>query len=175
MAEDQVSGEVIREINIITYTVFNDDNDPSFQNHTQGHPVLKRKHNEAEYMDLTEDIEDFQIISHSPPNYKLQLTTRTASQGDYVEGESDKYKRSELLVDFKIRNYLESACLAPETPTGISIDGLDASSPCEIHGRQARDVDGYLDATQLPWIPPPRRAGQCARRVSGGLGQMRGR
>ncbi len=132
LAEDQNPGRVIREINVITYTVFNDENDPSCQNHSEGHPVLKRKYNEAEYLDLAEDIEDFQIITQTHPNYKLQLTTRTSAKADYREGEPDRYKRSELLVDFRVRNFQDSMCLSPATPAINSVSGLDASRPCEI-------------------------------------------
>ena len=145
MADNHPSGEPLREVNIITYTVFNEDNDSSYEYHTAGHPVLKRKHNDAEYVEISEGIEDFQIIPHAPPRYKVKMITRTSTQADYVEGAEDGYKRTELLADFRIRNYIKPQCLPPQIPTITSVTGLDSSYPCTIHVTWAevtQDMEG---------------------------------
>ena len=150
-AENHPSGETIREINVITYSVFNEANDSSYQHHTAGHPVLKRKHNEKDYEDIAEDVEDLQIIPHAPPRYRLKLITRTSAQGDYVEGSSDGYKRTELLADFRIRNFIKPQCLVPETPTVTSLTGLNSSFPCTIQvswEEVTKDVDGEVLSTE---------------------------
>jgi len=135
LAHSYNAGVPLREINIITYTVMNEENDPRHLHHTAGHPVLKRKLNEAEYMDVAEDVEDLQIISGAAtfPNYKLQLITRTSTKGNYVSGCPDGYKRIELLADFRLRNFIKANCLPPTVPTISSVTGLGSSSPCTIH------------------------------------------
>ncbi len=145
LAENHPLGEIIREINIISYTVFNEKNDPSCTYHEEGHPVLKRKHNEADFVEIVEDIEDFQIIPHSPPRYKIKLISRTPSKGNYIEGSSDQYKRIEILADFRMRNFLAPECLPPQTPTINSLTGLDSASPCNIQVTWTgitKDIDG---------------------------------
>ncbi|MEW5800823.1 MAG: Ig-like domain-containing protein [bacterium] len=127
------AGVPIREINIVTYTVFNDENDPTNLYHTAGHPVLKRKHNEAVYMDVAEDVEDLQIIPATFPNYKLQIISRTSTRGNYTSGSPDGYKRVELLTDFRLRNFIDKHCLLPATVATPSLSGLDESYPCTIH------------------------------------------
>lgn len=131
LSDTQNAGQVIREINIITYTVFNEANDPSHLHHTLGHPVLKRKINEAAYVDLAEDVEDLQIIPQSPPNYKLQLITRTSEEGNYIKADSG-LKKTDLTIDFRLRNYLENNCRVPAMPTITSVTGLNSGSPCNI-------------------------------------------
>ncbi|MBN1756441.1 fibronectin type III domain-containing protein, partial [bacterium] len=87
----------------------------------------------------------FQIIPHAPPRYKVKMITRTSAQADYVEGSEDGYKRTELLADFRIRNYIKPQCLPPETPTITSVTGLNSSYPCTIHvswTEVTEDVDG---------------------------------
>ena len=139
------AGEAVMEVNVITYAVINEINDPSCSYHRAGHPVLKRKLNEADYLDVAEDVEDMQIIPHAPPRYKLQLIIRTASRGDYEQVSSDGYKRSEILVDFRLRNFIKSSCLAPEAPVVTSLSGLNSASPCTIQvswTAATRDIKG---------------------------------
>jgi hypothetical protein len=45
----------------------------------------------------------------------------------------DGYKRTELVADFRLRNFVKSTCLAAEAPVITSLSGLDSSSPCYIH------------------------------------------
>lgn len=145
------AGEPIREVNIITYTVFNEANDPSYANHLPGHPVLKRKHNENIYVDLAEDVEDLQIIPHAPPRYKIRLVTRTNTKGNYVNNSEDEYKRTELLVNFRLRNFKKPECLAPATPSISSLTGLTSASPCLIHvswSPVTEDLDGETLTTE---------------------------
>jgi len=145
LANSYNAGEYIREVNVVSYTVINEENDSSHQHHTVGHPVLKRKINEIDYADVAEDIEDMQIIPHAPPRYKLQLTTRTSSQGDYVDVDPDGYKRTELVADFRLRNFVKSTCLAGETPVITSLTGLNSSLPCNINvawSPVVRDIRG---------------------------------
>ncbi|MEW6381682.1 MAG: Ig-like domain-containing protein [bacterium] len=133
LAANYAGGAPVREINVITYTVINEENDPSHLHHTAGHPILKRKHNEADYVDVAEDVENLQIIPAAFPNYRLQLITRTSAQSEYVDGSSDGYKRTELLADFRLRNFRETSCLLPATPTLSPLAGLNSLSPCTIH------------------------------------------
>ena len=145
LANSYLAGEPVRKINVVSYTVINEKNDPSHLHHTAGYPVLKRKVNEADFVDVAEDIEDMQIIPHAPPRYKLQLTSRTSSIGNYVNGDSDGYKRSELVADFRLRNFIKSSCLVAQTPVITSLSGLNSSSPCNIHvtwTQVTRDIHG---------------------------------
>ncbi|MEW6381028.1 MAG: Ig-like domain-containing protein [bacterium] len=132
LAEAHPAGEPIREVNVVTYAVINEGNDPSHEHHTAGHPVLKRKLNDTDYADVAEDVEDMQIIPYAPPRYKLQLISRTASRGDFAKVSADGYRRTELLADFRLRNYVKSSCLPAETPVITSLTGLNSSTPCNI-------------------------------------------
>ncbi|MCL6582922.1 MAG: prepilin-type N-terminal cleavage/methylation domain-containing protein [bacterium] len=133
LAKNYPAGSPVREINIITYAVINEKNDPAHLHHTAGHPVLKRKHNESDYLDVAEDVEDLQIIPATFPNYKLYLITRTSSPGDYTIRSADNYKRTELVADFRLRNFRQTICPKPDSPTLGPLSGLDSSSPCTIH------------------------------------------
>ncbi|MGA1823837.1 MAG: hypothetical protein ACMUIP_04165 [bacterium] len=135
--------EVVREINMITYALFNEQTDPDYLYHTSPHPVLKRKYNEENYDNVCEDIEQFQIIPYGPPHYQVHLIARTAKQVNYLE--INGYAHTEFFFTFKIENSVDIECAIPATPSISDVTGLDADSPCEILVRWSAltdDVNG---------------------------------
>ncbi|MGA1869889.1 MAG: prepilin-type N-terminal cleavage/methylation domain-containing protein [bacterium] len=139
------AGEVVREINVITYALFNKENDSSCQHHKAGHPVLYRKHNVSQYENVCDDVENLKITINTPPIYQLHLLTRTSKKGNYVGAKTDGYKKTELFFNFQVRNSLKSNCPAPAAPASVDISGLDAQNPCEIIANWSevtKDING---------------------------------
>jgi prepilin-type N-terminal cleavage/methylation domain-containing protein len=74
------SGTEVGEISLVSYAVFNDDNDPGAKYHDPGVPVLKRKINGGGFEPLTEEITDLKISPIRPELFGLRLSIRTGLQ-----------------------------------------------------------------------------------------------
>lgn len=102
------SGTETGKMNVVTYTVFNEHNDPSYANHTQSHPVLKRKCNTGGTFQVADNIESLQItpLDGGVENIQVSLTARTSRKNyDYIDPNSgDHYRRRVLTSIVKIRN-----------------------------------------------------------------------
>jgi len=69
-------GTEVGEISLVSYAVFNDQNDPGGKYHDQGIPVLKRKINACGFEPLAENIIDLKIIPIKPDLFQLRLSVR---------------------------------------------------------------------------------------------------
>lgn len=74
------AGTEVGEISLVSYAVFNDDNDPGGKYHDRGVPVLKRKINGGGFEPLTEEITDLTISPIKPDLFSLRLSIRTGLQ-----------------------------------------------------------------------------------------------
>jgi len=69
-------GTEVGEISLVSYAVFNDQNDPGGKYHDLGIPVLKRKINACGFEPLAENIIDLKIISIKPDLFQIRLSVR---------------------------------------------------------------------------------------------------
>jgi prepilin-type N-terminal cleavage/methylation domain-containing protein len=100
------SGTEVGLMNVVTYAVFNDDNDTSFTEHTQGHPLLKRKCNCGSWDALVEDIESLDVDDLGNGDIRITLGAKT-SKGDpeYNHPDfGDHYRRRTLNTTVQVRN-----------------------------------------------------------------------
>jgi prepilin-type N-terminal cleavage/methylation domain-containing protein len=71
------AGTEVGEISLVSYAVFNDENDPGGKYHDLGVPVLKRKINSGGFYPLTENLSDLKVSQIKSGLYRLQLSGRT--------------------------------------------------------------------------------------------------
>lgn len=69
-------GTEVGEISLVSYAVFNDQNDPGGKYHDPGIPVLKRKINACGFEPLAENIVDLKIIPIKSDLFQLRLSVR---------------------------------------------------------------------------------------------------
>ncbi|MGA3085825.1 MAG: prepilin-type N-terminal cleavage/methylation domain-containing protein [Thermodesulfobacteriota bacterium] len=69
-------GTEVGEISLVSYAVFNDQNDPGGKYHDPGIPVLKRKINACGFEPLAEDIIDLKIIPIKSDLFQVRLSVR---------------------------------------------------------------------------------------------------
>jgi len=67
----------VGELSLISYAIFNDQNDPGGNYHDLGMPVLKRKTNAGGFEPLVEDITDLKVQPIPPGLFRLELSLRT--------------------------------------------------------------------------------------------------
>jgi prepilin-type N-terminal cleavage/methylation domain-containing protein len=139
LTETYAAGMPIGEISVVTYAVFNQDNDASFLNHSKGHPALKRKINEGNYETVAENITDMQVVSVGSGEIQLRLSART-DMPDSKFPVNGGYRTYDTDVKLKIRNASSvgtgSNCGLPAAPANVAIDSgqsLNASYPCKIN------------------------------------------
>lgn len=70
------AGTEIGEFSLVSYAVFNDDNDGGGSFHDIGVPLLKRKTNGGGFEPLVEDISDLKVIQIKTDLYRLQVSVR---------------------------------------------------------------------------------------------------
>jgi len=134
LADSYASGEPAGEISVVTYAVFNSSSDSSNTYHTQGHPALKRKVNDGDYVTLAENVTDMQILNIGNGEIKITISVRTdISDSDYS---GDGYRTIDMVKRIKIRNTDSvgegSTCSVPGQATLTSATGLDGTYPCQI-------------------------------------------
>jgi type II secretory pathway pseudopilin PulG len=91
LLRDQAAGTTVGELSLVSYAVFNDQNDPGGAAHEPGIPVLKRKINAGGFEPLAEQISGFKIRTLRPGNYEVLLEA-LPSLGP--EGEAERLARS---------------------------------------------------------------------------------
>ncbi|MBI4764211.1 MAG: prepilin-type N-terminal cleavage/methylation domain-containing protein [Deltaproteobacteria bacterium] len=67
-------GTEVGEISLVSYAVFNDQNDTGGHYHEVGVPVLKRKTNACGFEPLVEDVTDLKVILIKNDLYRLQVS-----------------------------------------------------------------------------------------------------
>jgi hypothetical protein len=99
-------GTEVGVINVVTYAVFNDENDPSYSEHTKGNPVLKRRCNGGSMERFVDNIESLDIQDIGNDDIRISLMART-SKGDpeYTNPDfGDHYRRRTLNTVVQVRN-----------------------------------------------------------------------
>ena len=102
-----LAGTEVGKINVTSFMVFNEANDPSYTNHRAGHPCLKRKStigNDSGAA-LVEDIE-FLEINVSDDSYIINLRAKTSKHDKTYTDPTygDHYRRRNLESRILIRN-----------------------------------------------------------------------
>ena len=99
------SGTEVGLMKVVTYAVFNDENDPSYSEHTKNHPILKRRCNGGSMERFVEDIEslDFEEIGD---DLRITIWARTSKPDPaYTNPDNgDHFRRRKLTSTVKIRN-----------------------------------------------------------------------
>jgi len=136
LSESYSSGIEVGEISVVTYTVFNETNDPSYTYHTSGHPVLKRKVNDGSFQPIAENITDMQISSLGSGEIQFTISARTDKPDPRYSANSG-YRTLDVDTRVKVRNAAAvetgSTCNVPAAPTNLTlIAGLNNDYPCQI-------------------------------------------
>lgn len=136
LAQGYAAGTPIGEIYVVSYAVFNEDNDPSFARHNPGHPVLKRKVNGAGFMPVAENITDMQLLHLGSGEIQLTLSSRT-DRADHNFQSNGGYRAYTTNARVKVRNAdtvaVGTTCALPSAPSNLALTGLNDTYPCQIH------------------------------------------
>lgn len=99
------AGTEVGLMKVVTYAVFNDDNDPGYSEHTQNHPILKRRCNTGAMEPFVEEIESLEINEISN-DIRITLVARTSKEdSDYINPDfGDHYRRRSLTSIVQVRN-----------------------------------------------------------------------
>jgi prepilin-type N-terminal cleavage/methylation domain-containing protein len=134
LAQDYAADTPVGEIYVVSYAVFNDDNDSSNDKHDSGHPVLKRKANGGGFQPVAENITDMQLHHLGSGEIEVILSSRT-DRADHKFQSNGGYRTYTANARIKSRNTANVAvgtdCPLPGAPA-IEADGLDETRPCEI-------------------------------------------
>ena len=128
------AGSFVGELYIVSYAVFNENNDPKFERHTAGCPVFKRKVNAGGFQPVAEHISDMRIDAFEQGSIRVTLTATT---------ERPNFRNAnmngalEITQEVFIRNTKEvqaaTTCLKPAAPKHFFLyAGLDEDYPCRI-------------------------------------------
>lgn len=125
------AGTPLEEISIISYAVFNDDNDPACKRHEAGRPELKRKINAAGFYPVAENISQMKVTEPEDGVLDVSLTGQTYES--HFSGPENGEKT--IAARVSLRNGLTagfaSGCARPEVPAGLVVEeGLDEIYPC---------------------------------------------
>jgi prepilin-type N-terminal cleavage/methylation domain-containing protein len=145
IARNYAAGTPVGEIYVVSYAVFNDDNDPSFDYHDPGHPVLKRKVNDVGFMTVdtpviedivAENITDMQLSHLGSGEIEVILSSRT-DRADHKFQSNGGYRTYTANARIKSRNtanvVVGTDCDVPAAPTNPVLTGLNDTYPCKIH------------------------------------------
>lgn len=91
---------------VVTYAVFNDNNDPSFLEHTKNCPVLKRRCNGGLMEKFVENIESLDIQDIGNDDIRINIMARTSkADPEYTNPDfGDHYRRRTLNTVIQVRN-----------------------------------------------------------------------
>jgi prepilin-type N-terminal cleavage/methylation domain-containing protein len=126
-------GSLLTEISIISYAVFNDDNDPAYERHEAGCPLLKRKINAGGFQPVAENISRMKVTGSEDGVLQVSLTARPNRR--HLTG--GKVGESTMSTRVYLRNTLQagfaSNCIKADAPAGLVLEeGMDASFPCQV-------------------------------------------
>jgi hypothetical protein len=99
-------GTEVGLMNVVTYALLNDDNDPSYSEHTKGCPVLKRKCNGGLMEKFVENIESLDIQDIGNDDIRINIMARTSkADPEYFNPDfGDHYRRRTLNTVIQVRN-----------------------------------------------------------------------
>ncbi len=133
LSMEHAAGSPVKEISIVSYAVFNDDNDPECKRHEAARPLLKRKVNASGFYPVAENISQMKV---SQPESGVLQVSLTGSPDRNNLGGMRTGKRT-LAARVSLRNDLAAGfatdCIKPASPDGLVLEeGLDESYPCQI-------------------------------------------
>lgn len=144
-------GTVVAEISVVTYAVFNRQNDPEYKRHAVGVPELKRQVNAGGFQPVAENISDMQLSLEEDGRLKIVLTAllNPLSPGKADEAERGEKEATSLVLLRNSRDIgIGSQCPCPAAPANFTVrSALDARSPCRIlvaWDPVSRDISGAL-------------------------------
>ena len=136
LAQNYAAGTPIGEIYVVSYAVFNDDNDPSYDKHDAGHPVLKRSANGGGFQPVSENITDMQLSHLGDGEIEVILSSRT-DRADHKFQSNGGYRSYTTSASVKVRNAdtvaVGTTCAVPSAPSNVVLDGLNNTFPCQIN------------------------------------------
>lgn len=133
LQETYPAGTPLEEISIVSYAVFNDQNDPEYKRHEAGRPVLKRKINAAGFYPVAENISLLKVISPADGVLQVSLTGLPARGRFEVSGSGEKVAGARVSLRNGLKAGFASDCTKPAIPAGLVVeDGLNESFPCRI-------------------------------------------
>lgn len=153
IAQNYAAGTPIGEIYVVSYAVFNDDNDPLYYKHDPGHPILKRKANGGGFQPVAENITDMQLRHLGSGEIEVTLSSRT-DRADHKFQTNGGYRTYTTSAHVKVRNAdtvaVGTDCDLPSAPTNVVLNGLNDTYPCQINitwdevtGASGCPVSGY--------------------------------
>lgn len=154
-SETYPAGTPLEEVSIVSYAVFNDENDPGCKRHEAGHPLLKRKINAGGFYPVAENIAGMKFGEPEDGVIQVSMTGRTTRS--LFAGTGIGEKTIDSLVS--LRNAppagFASGCVKPEAPDGPVVEnGLDELYPCQVRiswDPVTKDTSGdSLDETGCP-------------------------
>ena len=136
ITQNYAAGTPIGEICVVTYAVFNDGNDPSYERHDPGHPVLKRNVNAGGFQPVAENITDMQLRHLGSGEIEVLLSSRT-DRADHKFQSNGGYRTYTANTRVKVRNAdavsVGTTCDLPSAPANVVLNGLNDAYPCQIH------------------------------------------
>lgn len=128
------TGAPVGEISVISYTVFNDENDPDFKRHEAGRPLLKRKVNAGGFYPVSENILRLKAVEPGAGLLQVSLTGLTEKEPLKTVGTGEMTLISEIALRNTTRTGFASDCSLPAAPSGLVIHkGLEEGFPCQIY------------------------------------------
>lgn len=119
----------VGEISVVTYTVFNKDNDPNCRRHRAGHPELKRKVNAGAFQPVAEDICDLQLALETDGRIRIEMTARAVAPA----GEARVRQTDRVRLANQSHMGIGSGCPLPAAPSAVTVlGGLDKAHPCRV-------------------------------------------
>ncbi|MFN2436217.1 MAG: prepilin-type N-terminal cleavage/methylation domain-containing protein [Desulfotignum sp.] len=136
VSQNYAAGTPIGEIYVVSYAVFNEDNDSSYDRHDPGHPVLKRKANGGGFQPVAENITDMRLRHVGSGEIEVVLSSRT-HRPDHRFQTNDGYRTYTARAKINARNAdavaVGTDCAVPAAPDNPVLTGLDDIYPCNIH------------------------------------------
>ncbi len=124
-------GSPMGELSVVSYAVFNDENDPECKRHEHDRPLLKRKINAGGFYPVAENIERMKVRKLEGDILQISLTART-DRKHLMGGNSG---RAIMSAEISFRNAetpgLATDCAKPAAPSALVVEnGLDDAFPC---------------------------------------------
>jgi prepilin-type N-terminal cleavage/methylation domain-containing protein len=127
------AGSPVVEISIVSFAVFNDENDPGFKRHEAGRSLLKRKVNAGGFYPVAENISQLKVETVEDGVLAVSLTARAdpIRSGGLDTGEVTLTSR--VLLRNGVAAGFASDCINPAAPGGLVLeDGLNDAYPCRV-------------------------------------------
>lgn len=127
------TGTPVEEISIVSYSVFNDDNDPDCRRHEAGLPVLKRKVNAGGFYPVADNVFRLKVTAPEDGVLEIAISGQLAHTRFEGAGSGEKSMKARMALRNRPTAGFSSGCPKPEAPGGLRLEGgLDGTFPCQI-------------------------------------------